>query len=127
MRRAKKWRKNLKACGAKIAIDDFGTGYSSLERLGDLPFDIVKIDLSFTRKITDDSGFAMIDAIVRMAKVSGKELIIEGIETAEQQALALQDGIRYGQGYHFGRPASFEELLETTNRSIDDLPDASVA
>jgi len=117
----------LKACGAKIAIDDFGTGYSSLERLGDLPFDTVKIDLSFTRKITDDSGFAMIDAIVRMAKASGKDLIIEGIETAEQQALALQAGIRYGQGYHFGRPVSLEELLETANRSTSDLPDTNVA
>eukprot|EP00903_Cladosiphon_okamuranus_P002922 g2920.t1 len=102
----------LKNFGAKLAIDDFGTGYSSLERLADMPFDTIKIDMAFTRKITQDDGFAMIDAIVRMAKASGKDVIIEGIETAEQQALALKAGIRLGQGYYFSRPVAVEDLLE---------------
>ncbi|MEM1146616.1 MAG: GGDEF domain-containing phosphodiesterase [Pseudomonadota bacterium] len=101
----------LRASGAKLAIDDFGTGYSSLERLGDLPFDTVKIDIAFTRKITSEAGFAMIDAIARMAAASGKDVIIEGIENAEQQALALKAGIRYGQGFHFSPPVSVDELL----------------
>ncbi len=72
----------LRECGAKLAIDDFGTGYSSLERLGDLPFDTLKIDIAFTRKIETEAGYAMIDAIVRMAKASGMDVIIEGIEDA---------------------------------------------
>lgn len=101
----------LRSCGAKLAIDDFGTGYSSLERLADLPFDTVKIDIAFTRKITTDAGFAMIDAIVRMASASGKDVIIEGIENAEQQALAMKAGIRFGQGFFFGRPGRIDEVL----------------
>ena len=110
----------LRASGANLAIDDFGTGYSSLERLGDLPFDTVKIDIAFTRKITSDAGFAMIDAIVRMAAASGKDVIIEGIENAGQQALALKAGIRYGQGFHFSPPVSVDELL--SNAGLDTEP-----
>ena len=109
----------LRNKGAKLAIDDFGTGYSSLERLGDMPFDTVKIDIAFTRKIATDPGFAMIDAIVRMATASGKDIIIEGIETAEQHALALKAGIRLGQGYYFGKPASVSDLI--TSRA-EELP-----
>ena len=97
--------------GARLAIDDFGTGYSSLERLGDLPFDTLKIDIAFTRKIGTDAGYAMIDAIVRMAKACGMDVIIEGIENAEQHALAMKAGIRYGQGFYFSRPVSVEEIV----------------
>ncbi|MEL7109065.1 MAG: EAL domain-containing protein [Pseudomonadota bacterium] len=111
----------LKEFGAKLAIDDFGTGYSSLERLADMPFDTIKIDMAFTRKITQDDGFAMIDAIVRMARASGKDIIIEGIETAEQQALALKAGIRLGQGYYFSRPVSVEDLLQQAQAGPDFL------
>ncbi|MEL6729266.1 MAG: EAL domain-containing protein [Pseudomonadota bacterium] len=101
----------LGAFGAKLAIDDFGTGYSSLERLGDLPFDTLKIDIAFTRKIGTDAGYAMIDAIVRMAKATGMDVIIEGIETTEQHALAMKAGIRYGQGFYFSRPVCVDEIL----------------
>lgn len=101
----------LKQSGALLAIDDFGTGYSSLERLGEMPFDTIKIDLAFTRKIHTPNGFAMIDAIVRMAKASGKDVIIEGIETSEDQALAMKAGIRFGQGFYFRRPVSTSNLI----------------
>jgi|GEM_PF-5912827 len=101
----------LRDLGARLAIDDFGTGYSSLERLGDLPFDTLKIDIAFTRKIETDAGYAMIDAIVRMAKASGMDVIIEGIEDARQHALAMKAGIRYGQGFYFSRPVSVDEIL----------------
>ena len=97
--------------GARLAIDDFGTGYSSLERLGDLPFNTLKIDIAFTRKIGTDAGYAMIDAIVRMAKSCGMDVIIEGIENAEQHALAMKAGIRYGQGFYFSRPVSVDDIV----------------
>jgi EAL domain-containing protein (putative c-di-GMP-specific phosphodiesterase class I) len=32
-------------------------------------------------------------------------VVAEGLEDAAAAALARAHGIRYGQGYHFGRPA----------------------
>lgn len=44
----------IKELDIKIAIDDFGTGYSSLSYIENLPVDIVKIDISFIRRMLDE-------------------------------------------------------------------------
>ncbi|MEL7480969.1 MAG: bifunctional diguanylate cyclase/phosphodiesterase [Pseudomonadota bacterium] len=100
----------LKSVGAELAIDDFGTGYSSLDRLADLPFDTLKIDMSFTRRIATREGFAMIDAIVRMATASGKDVVIEGVEDAASVHLATRANIRACQGYVYARPLPLDDL-----------------
>ena len=62
----------LRGEGVRIAIDDFGTGYSSLGRLSQLPVDMLKIDYSFTRRLTDDpASHAVISTIVALARSLG--------------------------------------------------------
>ncbi|MFQ5588267.1 MAG: EAL domain-containing protein, partial [Nitrospiria bacterium] len=52
----------------RIAMDDFDTGYSSFSYLGGYPFDVIKIDSSFIRDLTLDSGDkALIKASIAMA------------------------------------------------------------
>ena len=34
--------------GMKFSLDDFGTGYSNMQRIVKLPFDIIKLDRTFT-------------------------------------------------------------------------------
>ena len=54
--------RKLKAMGISIAMDDFGTGYSSLPTLHAFPFDKIKLDQSFMRRLLNDAAAA---AIVR--------------------------------------------------------------
>jgi diguanylate cyclase (GGDEF)-like protein/PAS domain S-box-containing protein len=95
----------LRAKGIKIALDDFGTGYGSLVYLQRLPIDIVKIDRSFTSSVdSDETGRALLDAIVGLGNALGTRLVAEGIERSSQDAVVQALGCQHGQGYHYGRP-----------------------
>jgi len=105
----------LAALGVKLSLDDFGTGYSSLSYLRRLPFDLLKIDRAFVTDMHAHSqGAALLRTIVSMASNLGMQVIAEGIELAEQEAILRWLGCEYGQGWLFGRPmrsADFETWL----------------
>jgi diguanylate cyclase (GGDEF)-like protein/PAS domain S-box-containing protein len=97
--------------GVRLAIDDFGTGYSSLSRLKHLPVDILKIDRSFVRDVTEEHEAAsMVRAMVQLADSVGMVPLAEGIETEEQWHFLLEQGCTLGQGFYFGRPVAAEEI-----------------
>src|SRR2546427_2573268 len=107
----------LKRMGVHLAVDDFGTGYSSLSYLRQFPIDVLKIDQSFVRQISDGSNdSAIVRAIIDMGKNLKKRVIAEGIETQEQLALLQSWHCAEGQGYLFSPPvpaAQFAQLLQT--------------
>jgi len=99
--------------GMQIAIDDFGTGYSSLSYLKKFHIDYIKIDQSFVRGMTANSGdFALCEAIVVMAHKLGMEVIAEGVETPEHSQLLTEIGCDFAQGYYFARPMQENVFLE---------------
>ncbi len=106
----------LHAKGFKLSMDDFGTGYSSLSYLHEFPFDSIKIDRSFVCTLTSEPRTtAIVTAILRLAEILDKQVVAEGIETAEQLAILQQLGCSRGQGYLFSRPvdaAAAEALFE---------------
>lgn len=104
----------LRAAGVRVAIDDFGTGYSSLGYLKDLTCDVLKIDRAFVNEIPDPKSVAIIEAVVAVARSLGKEVVAEGIETAQQLDTLERLGCHLGQGYLLGRPCAATELSAWT-------------
>jgi diguanylate cyclase (GGDEF)-like protein len=101
----------LRDKGVRISLDNFGTGHASLLQLRQLPFDRLKIDRSFVRRMGVDSESAiLVRTIVSMAKNLGLVVVAEGVETAEQAKVLAAMGCDMGQGYHFGRAASAVEV-----------------
>lgn len=76
---------SLDAMGVDVCIDDFGTGYSSLSHLRRLPASTLKIDRSFITSLESNSdSYEIVRAIVNLAGNLEKQVIAEGVETAEQ-------------------------------------------
>lgn len=101
----------LKDLGLRFSLDDFGTGYSSLAYLKRLPLDQLKIDQSFVRDIASDpSAAVIIQTIIGMAQNLGLEVIAEGLETKEQQALLARYGCRHYQGFLLSEPLPVDEF-----------------
>ena len=103
--------RRLKAMGISIAMDDFGTGYSSLATLHAFPFDKIKLDQSFVRRIPDDSAArAIVRTILALGRSLGTPVLAEGIETRAQWDFLLNEGCDKGQGYLFARPVPLAKL-----------------
>ncbi len=101
----------LREMGLTLCLDDFGTGFSSLSYLATFPFDIVKIDRSFIRKIeTDAQRSEMAVAIVRLVTVLKKQVVVEGVETSSEFALISQSGCAFAQGFYFAAPLAADKI-----------------
>jgi EAL domain-containing protein (putative c-di-GMP-specific phosphodiesterase class I) len=101
----------LKNLGCRIAIDDFGTGYSSLSYIGKLPIDVLKLDRQFVTDIVNSqSSQAIVALTLALAQRLKLEVLAEGVETPDQQDVLERLGLRYAQGYRFGRPLPPDQL-----------------
>jgi predicted signal transduction protein with EAL and GGDEF domain len=94
----------LKAVGVSLAIDDFGTGYASLASLADMPLDVLKVDMSFVRRLHETQSRGVVHNLVAMAHDLGLEVVAEGVESAEQLAHLREMGCDCAQGYLFAAP-----------------------
>lgn len=101
----------LRADGIKIAMDDFGTGYSSLSYLKQLPFNSLKIDISFVRNmLTSESDAVIVRTIIDMGHNLNMKVVAEGVETEEQLAALKEYGCDVIQGYLISKPVAAEEF-----------------
>ena len=101
--------KALSDAGVCIAIDDFGTGYSSLSYLQQLPADVVKIDQSFIRGLSqtgvDERRLrTLVTAMIGLSHELGYRVVAEGIETKDAADMLLHLKCDEVQGYYYARP-----------------------
>lgn len=99
--------------GFRLALDDFGTGFSSLSRLRNMPIDIIKIDQTFVRDITQSKkDYEIVKSIAALAHSLGKEVIAEGVEDKECLDLIKKMKIDKCQGYFFAKPMPFDKFVK---------------
>ena len=111
----------LRQRGIRLSIDDFGTGYSSLSKLKSLSVDDLKIDKSFIADIKIDAGagnFAIVEAIVAMARTLNIQVVAEGVETPLQLDVLRRLECDYSQGYLFSKPLPPDEFAQLLARGV---------
>lgn len=108
---------SLKNQGIRLALDDFGTGFSSLAHLRSLPFDVIKIDRSFTATVNQDpESAAIVRAVTNLANAIKVPVVVEGIEDAATHATLLGYGCEMGQGWYFGKPMGADQAEQLIKR-----------
>jgi len=112
--------RNLRENGINIALDDFGTGYSSMSYLKHIPLNTLKIDQSFVKELPyDRENFAIVLAIISMAKSLGYTVVAEGVETLEQAQMLNQLNCDALQGYFFSKPVDASEIITLSRKQWD--------
>ena len=84
--------------GFVLALDDFGLKHSNLDRLFTSGATQVKLDHRWS------ADYDVLAGLARTCSAKGIDLIVQGVETAEQARAILAHGVTCVQGYHFGRP-----------------------
>lgn len=101
---AKGYLQKLSNAGFTLSLDDFGTGFSSLSHVHELPFDEIKIDISFVRRVKTPEGRVLVKTIVDMGHAMQLVLVAEGVEDWETAGILRDMGVEMLQGFYFSRP-----------------------
>ncbi len=97
--------KMLKQAGCHFALDDFGSGLSSFAYLKNLPVDMIKIDGTFIRNISDNTiERAMVKSICDIVSLMGKQTTAEYVEDEASLKVLHTLGVDFVQGNHLGQP-----------------------
>jgi EAL domain-containing protein (putative c-di-GMP-specific phosphodiesterase class I) len=103
---------SCKQLGVTFALDDFGVGYSSLTYLRRLPAEVIKIDQSFVRDMLHDTDdLALIAGVISLSREFDRQVIAEGVETAEHGVQLMRMGCRLAQGHGIARPMPAEAVM----------------
>ena len=108
----------IKELGVRLSLDDFGTGYASLGYLQDLPFDKLKIDQSFVRRLGQDRRTeAIVRAVLQLGASLGMTICAEGVEREDQLAILQAYGCDEVQGFLIGYPErNLPDILDFYDR-----------
>jgi len=91
--------------GFRIAIDDFGAGDAHFERIWRIRPDIVKMDRTMVVHAAENARASRLFlSLIRMIRENGSLVLVEGLETREQAALAWESEADFYQGFWYSHP-----------------------
>ena len=97
--------------GVRVSIDDFGTGYTSLSLLQDLNVHTLKIDQAFVEKVGQSrKNEIVLNNIINLTRELEMDIIIEGVETEEQNSFFRDRACYTSQGFLYHKPLPVQEL-----------------
>ena len=96
----------IRGLGFPVGLDDFGAGSAAFHYLRALKVDHVKIDGSYIKDLQkSQEAVPYIRAISQLCRDLDIATVAEHIENEQTVNLLKVYNVRYGQGYHFGKPA----------------------
>ncbi len=103
----------LRDFGFKIAVDGFELDGQSVQNIQRSPIDVIKLGRGFLKDIENNfMKERFLQILVKYAMDNNRQLICEGIETAEVTKYVKEQNVFYGQGYYFAKPMSQEAFAE---------------
>ena len=102
---------SYKAMGFKIALGDFGGNNCGVEYLKDLPVDMIKFDIEFTKKIDNETYAKIFQHYIELAHNLGIKTMVKFVDKE-----ALFEKVRafnpdYIQGFYISKPKKLEEIF----------------
>ncbi|MHA6575438.1 EAL domain-containing response regulator [Pseudomonas yamanorum] len=107
----------LRLMGCGLSIDDFGIGFFSLKSLCQLPFTQIKLNEEFVQTIHQPRSQAIISGALALACSLSMELLIEGVNNAQECQTLIDLGCHLGQGFHYAYPMTSHQLISWLNRN----------
>jgi EAL domain-containing protein (putative c-di-GMP-specific phosphodiesterase class I)/GGDEF domain-containing protein len=96
---------DIRRRGFQVCLDDFGAGSASFQYLQALSVDFVKIDGAYIRRLGQSpKDDAMIRGLVRLCDDLNIGTIAEMVETREQAERLRGLGVKFAQGWYYGKP-----------------------
>lgn len=103
--RVQKLLAEFKTSGFQICLDDFGVGAAGYQYLRAFDVDMVKISGEYVREMGEATYRpTFLLSMVRLCDDLGVKTVGEHVETRFQADFLKSLGVKYGQGYYFGRP-----------------------
>lgn len=109
----------VKKLGFSLSLDDFGSGYSSLNVLSKLDIDELKIDRIFLHtdsELENKKTKLILEAIINIAKKSNIRVVVEGVESIEDDRFIRCIGANVGQGYYYSRPLAIDAFNDLIHK-----------
>lgn len=106
----------LNRLGIAVYLDDFGSGFSNFIILQELKFARIKLDKTLIDTIETDRNNMLVKKVIEIIDELGIKSVAEGIERKEQLEELIKLKCDIGQGYYFGKPMSFNCMIEYINK-----------
>jgi len=94
------WINDWRKAGLQVALDDYGAERTCLHTLDLLQPEYVKLDLSFVAR----RQWRVIRSVRRLLEDWPSRYLVEGVATAQDAREVMDCGVRYAQGFYYGRP-----------------------